>query len=163
MSTLCAFARIGLVALLGLSTPLFLAGCGSSKKGGAKISGKVTYAGKPVAGGHITFTPPEGTPYQGTLNADGTFAFAGVPTGDMKVSIDTEYIKSSQSGYNNMPMPANMPPEIAAKMKEKKAELPQATGPTYMKIPEKYASVTSTPLTCKIEAGSQTKDFELTD
>lgn len=160
MSTFCAFARIGLVALLGLSTSLFLAGCGSSKKGGAKVSGKVTYAGRPVTGGHITFTPPEGTPYQGSINADGTFAFSGVPTGDMKVSIDTEYLKSAQSGYN---MPAGAPPELAAKMQAEKAKLPQDTGPTYMKIPQKYASVTSTPLTCKIEAGSQTKDFELTD
>ena len=167
MATSRTFPRLGLVAILVLSVPAFFGGCSSKKE--AKVSGKVTYNGKPVTGGKMMFHPSAagGQTYTGEINSDGTFTFVGVPTGEMKVTIDTDSYKNTQTGYE-MKMPGGMkPPADVMKpppgVKMDKPDLQMDKMPVYVKIPAKYADVKTTTLTWNIEKGSQSKDLNLTD
>ncbi|HEY7329804.1 MAG TPA: group 1 truncated hemoglobin [Gemmataceae bacterium] len=55
----------------------------------ARIEGKVTYQGKPVAGGTITFAAKSGLAFSGVLAADGSYVLRVKP-GEYKVAIDTK-------------------------------------------------------------------------
>ena len=68
------------------------AGCGPKSQTPAKVSGTVTYKGQPLKGGNITFHSEDKGNYNGSINEDGTYAIFDVPTGTMKVSIDTEFL-----------------------------------------------------------------------
>lgn len=83
-------AGFGAVGLTG--------GCGSkvSPPGPATVRGKVTFNGRPVAGGLVVFTPDpqrggSGKPARGETGADGAFALhlesAHIPAGWYRVSI----------------------------------------------------------------------------
>lgn len=149
--------------VLAVVATVALQGCSKRSGSGATVQGKVTYKGEPVTGGAIAFHPSDGgTPYQGSLKADGTFVFADVPLGDVKVTVDTEGIKSiSGNPYPTDKMPGGKkPPKDVAK-----SSGPEGlnSGMTYVKIPAKYAKAGTTTLTATIEKGKKTYDFELTD
>jgi hemoglobin len=60
------------------------------KPAGAEVSGKITYNGKPVAGGTITFVPVEGKsskPITADVNEDGSYSVKKPPLGDYIVTI----------------------------------------------------------------------------
>ena len=64
----------------------FLSGCGSST---ATVSGEVTYDGKPVGDGYITFTPTDGKGKDagGPISA-GAYKVAGLPPGPKLVRVN---------------------------------------------------------------------------
>ena len=139
---------------------MFPAGCGGLNKA-AILSGKVTYPtpDKPVTGGAITLYPSDGRPLSAPIKWDGTFTIGEVPTGDMKVTIETESIKGL-SGENLNSMPGGMKPPGGNK------PIPRDTTnmPRYVKVPRRYAQLKTTPLTCKVErADPHTMDFNLTE
>jgi hypothetical protein len=54
----------------------------------ASISGKVTFNGKPLTEGTITFTPvKKGKAVAAKINADGTYAAATIPPGEYQVTV----------------------------------------------------------------------------
>lgn len=76
-------------AFLGLflvTCVLMLSGCGNGQKSVTKVSGKVTFDGKPVTGGVITFAPigsaDAGKPASGSVKSDGTFTLTTYTDGD---------------------------------------------------------------------------------
>jgi hypothetical protein len=73
-------AAVTLVAAAG-----FLSGCGSST---ATVTGEVTYDGKPVGDGYITFTPTDGKGKDagGPISA-GSYRVAGLPPGPKLVKV----------------------------------------------------------------------------
>ncbi len=124
-----------------------VAGCGGGSGPGkpktVAVSGKVTYKGAPVPGGTITFAPQGGAGKRagsGPIQTDGSFVISsydprdGVEPGDYKVVID--------------PPPPN--PDTKA-------------ADTKVVIPEKYKSVTSTPLTEKIDSAKSGLEIKLED
>ena len=98
-----------------------LSGCGGDGSKQTNVSGKITYKGAPVTGGTLKFYPTTGggAAIPGAINDDGTFAFGGVPQGDYTVTVETESIKFSGSGYDmkgKAPPPgATPPPDIGKK------------------------------------------------
>jgi hypothetical protein len=83
-------ALIAFTTLAGLGLTLF-PGCGSS--GGAAaaptvpVKGKVTYKGKPVTQGQITFEPTDsGREAHGEIKPDGTFELSTFKPGDGAVT-----------------------------------------------------------------------------
>jgi hypothetical protein len=157
-----------------------LLGCSSSKRG--SVTGKVTYKGQVVKAGSVLFIYDEGGQYPAGINADGTFQFMDVPTGNVKVVVNTEpfnpeqrpvaYTQKQQQiarGYGKglqeydkaMGRGTDKAGEAvgAPLSKQKKEELAKV----YVKIPRKYASEKDTPLTYTVEPGRQTKDIDLTD
>jgi hypothetical protein len=141
------------------ASALLAAGCGLVGSGSkqAELNGKVVYNDAPVTGGQLRFYPADGSaPVPGSINADGTFSFGGLPTGTVKVTVDTEPVKAQAAGpYRGM-----KPPEGAAPP-------PSAGGaggtPVYVKVPRKYADPKTTDLTVELKSGTQTKNLVLKD
>jgi hypothetical protein len=139
-----------LARLLSVAFLVGLCGCGGSSKG-ATVSGKVSHAGKPVTGGKIMFFPLSGTGESaaGTISADGTYEVKGVPAGDCKITIDTEYLKPTMGNTAKLPAGMQAPPSSA-----------QMDGLTYVKIDPKYGSVDATDLKVTV-TGNMTHDIDL--
>ena len=138
----------------GLVATSFLAlcGCGDST---SDVSGKVTYQGKPLKGGSITFVAQRGS-VSGSIKEDGSYSIAKVPTGDVKICVDTEALNPGKK---------SKAPKITPPAGQSAPEGTYGGGddPTkkYMKIPEKYASPDTTDLTVKVESGKLEHNLEL--
>src|SRR5262249_60843279 len=72
------------------------------KPGEASAEGKVTFKGKPLGGGTITFVPAEGPGIKGQIAADGSYKVAELKPGEYKVTIETESLKDKE-GYVAIP------------------------------------------------------------
>jgi len=146
-------SSFGLLFLLSLALVL---GCGTSKTP-ARLSGKVTYKDAPVKGGTINLYPKEGG-YTIDINSDGTYDKAGLPSGDVDVTIETESIKPRElpkygGGKGGKDMTSPPPPGAGG----------GAPKGEYVKIPEKYAKKETSGLKVTLQPGANTKDFPLTD
>jgi len=108
--TICLFCG-GLLILLPL-----LAGCGGPAKvheaNREPASGMVTFDGKPLGGGSITFISAKDAVYRMTamIRADGHFLMNNAPSGEVIVSVETETAKiGNPSGYVPIPAKYNNP------------------------------------------------------
>jgi hypothetical protein len=121
------------------------AGCGKKSRGG-DLSGKISSEGKPLKGGQIKFQPVAGgVEYPGSIKSDGTYNATGLPAGEMKVAVDTEFLKSM--GYR--PPGGEKAPAVKSEQE-------------YVPVPPKYRSLDTTPLRVTVSGKVQTKDFDLT-
>ena len=139
----------------------FLVGCaGSNASTPAKVSGKISYKGKPIKGGTMQFVTPDGTGYSGIITPDGTYSCNDLPAGEMVVTVETESLK-----------PANMPNTKEAKMRMGMAQkpppgmggAPQNIDEVYVKIPEKYKNAKTSTAQVTLSKGRNVKDIDLTD
>jgi hypothetical protein len=109
-------------------------GCGPNRvqrADRAAVTGTVTYMGKPVSGGIVTFTSASnGATADCMLKSNGKFAVGDVPQGEVKVTIDPESIK----------------PEL---------------GSRYVQLPAKYLSAQTSGLSFDVKPGDNTADFDL--
>jgi hypothetical protein len=124
-----------IVVVIAIACIAVTAGCGpqrAERPDRALVTGKVTYQGKPVPGGIITFmvTTGSGNTAGGMLRADGSFYMEDAPIGENQITIDTEAIK----------------PEL---------------GSRYVQLPEKYLSPEKSGLTFDVKAGENQADFAL--
>lgn len=126
------------VALVIFLLPLGT-GCDGSSGGGATVSGKITFEGKPVTSGLINFMPPKGRPLGGGIQPDGTYHFQ-LPAGHYQVRIDTP--PAMPKGWKE----GDPPPKLAKR-----------------KVPLKYGGYQSSGLSADVndQKKSQTIDFEL--
>jgi hypothetical protein len=144
---------LSLVAGLGLV--YHLSGCSADpnmpKLG--KVSGKVSYQGKPLDAGRVVFTPVAGKGGEsdqgasGEINSDGSYEMTTFNTGDGAVlgqHIVTvvvqkgEMPKPDANGHINYVLPKNA-------------------------TPAKYATADKSPLRCTVVAEGMTFDIELKD
>ena len=66
--------------------PILLAGvCGCGNT--AKVAGKVTYQGRPVVYGSVTFLSADKTARSGVIEPDGSYAVEGVPSGTVQIGV----------------------------------------------------------------------------
>jgi hypothetical protein len=166
-------ARVAVVIVFVLA-----AGCGP---GTGSVSGKVTYLGKPVPAGRITFRPADSrqNAVSAELDAEGNYPAIDLPTGDVAVGIDNREFEPQPAMGPSVPPGLGLPPEIARKLgartpadgpapevdPSKTADLPRPrAGGRYLRIPAKYYDAAdSSGLTFKVVGGSQIKNFELAD
>ena len=81
---------------LPLAAALMLAaGCGGTPTTGS-ITGTVTYDGKPLDGGIISFVPATGNTVAAIIQADGAYSVANVPLGEAIVVIASGTSPASQ-------------------------------------------------------------------
>ena len=143
-----------LVMLVVLAGALAVAGCGRSS---GTVTGTVTYKGKALKGGSVVFIPPAGgqaATVSAQIGEDGTFTAEKVPVGDVKVTVDTSYLKP--------PPRTNTPMQYQAPAGHENPNKPSAnTGANYVPIPEKYAEPAQTPLKYSVKGGSQKYDIPL--
>ncbi len=119
--------------------------CGKSGPEMARVTGKVTYGGKPVPKGTITFIPvAEGRNAVGALGPDGTYRLQteqpgdGALLGDYKVTISAH----DEAVLDYIPAKPVAPKLLA---------------------PAKYEDPKTSDLKATIKSGSNTIDFALTD
>lgn len=120
-------------------------GCGSGERKTAVVTGKVTYKGKPVPTGTVTFVPKTpGPSATGDIKPDGTYTLTTYRSGDGAVIDDHQVM-------------------IIA-LEDMGMRLPEDRNPTPPPIvPIKYASTATSGLTAKVVEGTNTFDFELKD
>ncbi|HJZ93669.1 MAG TPA: hypothetical protein VKE40_22530 [Gemmataceae bacterium] len=164
-----------LLARLGALVPLLVAlGCSA---GTGKVSGQVTYKGKPVPAGRVLFRPADSrqNSVPAELDAEGKYSVV-LPAGEVSVSIDNREWEP-QPTFGTV-VPPIVPPDLAKKLggKAKAPEEPVDVDPTktadapqprrsgkYVPIPEKYYELETSGLKFTVTRGDQTKNFELTD
>jgi len=135
--------RIGLgVALM---SALAATGCGSSGPTMGRVSGTVTYKGKPIDKGTVTFISTDGERPNatGSIN-DGSYTLQTTEPGDGAVAGEYKIAVSdidSSLGNTELPGMPHKAPKSA--------------------LPKKYMNADTSGLTAKVEAGSNTKDLPL--
>jgi hypothetical protein len=132
-----ARAAAGVLLLVGL-----LAGCGGGPAVG-EVSGTVTYDGQTVETGSIAFHPADGNgPSAGGAITNGKYTVANVPVGTAKVRISGTRVKEKRRMFDAPEAPVV---DISDEY-----------------LPGKYSNDKTTELRYDVQAGSQTKNFELT-
>jgi hypothetical protein len=136
-----------LAALPPMAAMLVLSGCGSGG-GAGDVSGKVTYQGKALPSGRITFLCKGGDkPVLSSAIKDGEYSIEKAAAGPARVAVETFQFKT-------VPIPGAT----------KSSTLPGSDAPPpgpYVPIPQKYRTPDSSGLTYTISKGKQTKDFDL--
>src|SRR5262249_32043932 len=141
--------------------PLFLVlvlGCSKAenKTANASVSGEVTFKGKLVKGGTVTFHPVSGPSATAFIQADGTYSVTDVIPGEMVATIETE----SAAGKRGKAVQYG---EAEGKKYEMSPRPDYAKGKTatfeYTKIPEKYANKNRSGLAATLTSGRNTKNF----
>jgi hypothetical protein len=105
-----------------------------------EVSGKVTFRGKPVKEGMVTFYNPKGAPGEAELKADGSFA---VP---YKMAVG-EYVV----GVNPLTYMDNSDPKTPPSPMEKRAP----------DIPMKYRGQDRSPLRAEVKEGKNHFEFDM--
>ncbi|MBI3469435.1 MAG: hypothetical protein HY000_41060 [Planctomycetes bacterium] len=126
-------------------------GCGekSNTPETAPVTGTVTYKGKPVIGGTVTFIPEQGpgNPGIGDIQSDGTYSLTtydrddGAVLGKHKVTVE---VFPGQAG------------SVADALPGMESKLPSP-------IPKKYRTPSTSPLEFEVKQGDNVADLNLED
>jgi hypothetical protein len=141
-------ATLGYRIVLGvaLGFGLFATGCGASGPTMGRVSGTVKVDGQPLTKGTVTFIATDGQRPNatGTISSSGTYTLQTTEPGDGAVVGSYKVaISDVDSSTLNTALPG-MPPPVSKSA-----------------ISKVYLDANSSGLTANVEAGSNTKDFEL--
>jgi hypothetical protein len=138
-------------AFLLLAAAIVMSGCGG---GTSTISGTVSYDGKLLKGGNLTFVS-DGKPSVGTtINKDGTYTAKSVPSGKVTIAVETESLNPGRrGGMAYKPPPGQQAPAGLASKED--------TADRFVAIPPKYADPAESGLSLEVKGGSQTYNIEL--
>jgi hypothetical protein len=141
---------------LALAAAVCAAGCGG---GSASVSGEVTYDGKPLPGGNITFVSTEGRGGgSATLDPSGKYTIVRLPAGTYRVSVVTSTLKPGIG----MTKPKNYaPPAGASNPAGYKPPENEDMSKRYVPIHADYESEKSSGLEFKVKAGANTINIPL--
>ena len=120
---------------------LGLAGCGGGS-GTVPVRGTVTFKGKPVPSGTVTFIPDVGPQATGEIGPDGSYTLTTYKTGDGAVPGSYKVVVVAMQ-------------DTSDRLPEERASLPPPI------VPTKYTSVATTDLTAQVKDGENTIDFDL--
>jgi len=153
----------------------------SSCSGRAKVTGRVTFNGKPLPAGRITFVSADGKASDPAEISDGAYQVHNAPIGECKIKVETGYLMTmmkAMPGMGGMPGMGNMgQPDMGksgTKMPDDKkgmmtknvtedmAGMKDKIADYLVIIPEDYAILEKTPLTFTVKSGSNTYDVPLT-
>jgi hypothetical protein len=148
-------------------------GCGSGK---GTVSGKVTLDGKPLPAGQISFVGAHGQTATADIK-DGQYTVSNVPTGDVKVTVQTSSIKQqaetllASSRYGSSKTRAAAARKLPADIKEqlqaeatRNAEMVKRGKELlakYRPVPDKYAKPDSSGLHVSVSRGDISYDVPL--
>jgi hypothetical protein len=131
------------LAPLAFAVVILATGCSDAGKSRvAIVRGKVTYKGKAVPHGTLTFIPDSGPPATGEIQPDGAYSLTTYAPGDGAVI-----------GHHKVLIVAMQ--DNAGRLPEERLPLPPPI------IPAKYTSPATTPLTADVLEHENTIDFEL--
>jgi hypothetical protein len=126
--------NIGLARGVLAAALLALAGCIGGK---GEVSGTVTFDGKPLPGGMVTFIPANGKPESCRIGEDGSYRVANVPTGRAQIKVVTQPPVEFGKGEPFLPLGK------------------------YVQIPKRYSDPESSGFTCDVKRGKQEHNLKL--
>jgi hypothetical protein len=153
-------------------------GCGGrdpNKPPLGRVHGRVTYNGKPLTNGSVTFTPVAGeggTTGQvaaGQLKTDGSYSLTTFDIGDGAiVGEHVVTVRATESNVAELNFPGGAPgaPPSKPSFKAKGARAGMGLVPYIAPkplIPKKYMTPSSSPFRYTVEPGNNTINLELTD
>jgi len=141
---------IGRALVLAMLPALLLALCGCGSKTAA-VHGRVTYQGKPVVLGTLTFVREDGwTSKPIALDDDGGFSVKSLPVGTVTAMVST-------------PPPLFFSSEVteATKSTDPEAIARDAYAKKHVSIPAHYADPKTSGLTYELQPGDNTIDIAL--
>jgi hypothetical protein len=152
--------RVRCLFLVGTVLGLALAGCGGPRLG--KVSGRVTFNGKPVPTGTIMFHPDAGPAAVGAIGPDGTYTLTTIKSGDgAVVGSHRVTIQATAVGPGSLADPKSFEEEMQlAQRQDPKAKV-LVPGKVEWIVPEKYSRPDTSDLTATVQPGSNTIDFVL--
>jgi hypothetical protein len=121
------------------------------EKNTGAVSGRVTYKGKPLTGGVVTFTSGKQV-VTGALDEEGRYEVTNVPVGTVKVSVSTESVRPKKAPGGD---------KIRPKGELKKIEDPDKGGRRFVVIPQRYSNPETSGLTLEVRPGRQQFNIEL--
>jgi len=131
---------------------MLVAGCGASR---GRISGKVSYQGKPLTAGTVFFQPTQGGKDAAALSSgigkDGAYQIKNIPLGEYKV-----YVRTPKADFK-MPIPGGKAPASSADTMPGKGD----SSASVVEVPEKYGKPDSSGLTYTVKKGDQPFDIDL--
>jgi len=148
--------RRALMAALVFVAATGMAGCGSHPRG--RIHGVITYQGKPVTFGTVTFFGLDNMTYMADLNPDGTYSMAGVPQGTVRVCVQQPPPRPTPRPLS--PGSRGPDPEEGKKAKLAAAPKPPA-GDQGPRIPAKYADPKTSGLSLELTGPDQEWSVDL--
>lgn len=150
-----------------------LVGCGGSK---TTITGKVTIDGQPLPAGRIAFVPSKGGAGVGAEIKDGQYTVEKVPYGNVKVTVETQSIKTridaltvaaQQFAMSQAPPGVKIPENAKQSLEEEKKQAGEKAQELrelqtkYLPVPENYGKDNTTPLTLEVKSDTKTYDIPL--
>lgn len=167
----CSAAPVRGAVVLFAAGLLVVAGC---NKPVGTVSGKVTYQGKALKGGGVTFVSTDGgRSFAGIIGPDGSYKVTEIVGGTYKVTVDNNSLKGQErtgpataappplvpAGAKGGPPPgANLPAGYVAS--DPNAMKANAAGKNYVALPPKYLSADTTDITYEFK-GDDTFNVEL--
>jgi hypothetical protein len=154
--------------LVVLASGLFLVGCSDASQQQAEVSGTVTYRGKALPGGIVTFISDKGFQNSATIDENGHYSiFVGL--GANKITVDNRLLNK------NKQTPAPRVKSDDGRLQKKSQPIPESPrlkppegttqettlAGTYVPIRESYASAESSGLVYTVVPGTQVKDIPL--
>jgi len=151
-----AFALAALACLVA-------AGCGDDGLGERyKVTGTVTYKGKPVSSGSIQFYPAGGSPEaRGATGVIKDGAYSLSTQGDDDGAFAGDYLVAITARKPDMSGAQANADKIGGLYRQEDVAKAYKKAPS--EVPTKYESPEAGGLRAKVEAKSNTIDFELTD
>jgi hypothetical protein len=129
---------------------LLPAACGCSKT--ATVTGKVTYQGRPVVHGSITFVRDAQTARSAAIQPDGSYTVEDVPLGTMKVCVFSRDPRKGRSVVIS---------QQAARSGDKTADESKAPVDGWFPLPPKFEAAATSGLTCNVASRRVHHDLKL--
>lgn len=157
------FYNIFAISNLSLALALF-AGCSGNDRGLQPVQGSITWEGKPVAQGQITFMPVSKGRMASSTIKNGVYKLTSYEPGDgAKIG---EYQVVIDAYKHNISVAPPLTMEEEAELLKQGKQLPAVMGNnerlevTWL-VPEEYSQQNSSPLKASVAVGEQTIDFKL--
>jgi hypothetical protein len=127
---------------LAATVVLLLSGCSSGRPKTAIVRGTITYKGKPVPNGTVSFIPTSGPAATGEIGPDGSYTLTTFRPGDGAI-LGTHKV-------------------VIAAMQDMAGRLPEDRNPLPPPIvPDKYTSIGTTDLKADVEDKENIINFDL--
>ncbi len=143
-----------LLTVLPLIALVALSGCGS---GGATVTGKVSYKGRPITSGSVIVRNADGTAESGVILPDGTYTVAGVKPGHVQIGVFSpdpararSILKPSEPRVKESPKGAN-----AVHTSRK------TTTPGWVPLPRSLGDPEKSGMACDVTSGDVRFDLDL--
>jgi hypothetical protein len=138
---------------------LALAGCGPRRPACYAVTGKVTYGGRAVEQGTITFYPEQGRSSSGRIQPDGTYRLTTFEEGDG--ALPGKHVVTIQATAVSGPAQPSSFEEELAQGQSGGASGGGSTGTVEWLVPEMYSRRETTTLSAVVETQANQIDFDI--